>query len=239
MLVLIAVRGGVELIGRAPGYDVEHDTEETRLMTPAGRTGLKQQRAIETRETLLLAAAAVFARIPYGEARLKDISAESGVSEGSLYFHFGNKSEIAEGIIGAQQDRMTAVLTSVIAGQDDGLTKLLHLVRGLADLVATDVVVQAGIQLAAQPSPEIASRLRAPYIEWVKIAHSLILQGRTDGSISAHVDADMMAEFLNALFVGSQVLSGYADSWASLPERMKKLEPAIVLVLGQPSPAEE
>ena len=51
---------------------------------------------------LLEASGRVFSRLPYDQAKLKDISDEVGASQGSIYFHFGNKYDIAEAVLVVQ-----------------------------------------------------------------------------------------------------------------------------------------
>ena len=184
----------------------------------------KQQRAIETREALLLGASRVFARMSYSKARLRDIAQVSGISEGALYFHFGAKAQVANAILEVQQERMTAVLTKTLAGRGDGLEKLIGVMNGLGELIASDEVVQAGISLSREPDPEIAAAAQDPYFEWIRIARTLIQLGIDDGSIVSTVDVDAVAEFLNYAFVGAQVIAGMADAWASLPQRLVIVE---------------
>lgn len=196
---------------------------------------LKQQRAVATRTALIEGAATVFARLPYAEARLRDISVESGISEGALYFHFGTKNEIAAAVLSAQQDRMTEALTKVMGEQSSALDKLASLATSLANLIANDVIVQGGIRLAGQPNAELIEGAREPYFEWIRIGQTLIREGIEDGSISPEIDVDSAAEFVNELFVGAQVLSGLADSWASLPRRINTLRPYLLRVFGAPT----
>lgn len=202
-------------------------------MPRSTRTGPKQQRSVETRHALIIGAARVFSRLTYSEARLKDISEESGISEGAIYFHFGNKNDMAHAILDEQQERMTRVLSRSIAGPDSGLRKLMHVCHDLAALISVDPVVQAGTKLASQPITELEEVSHEPYLEWVSIARALIQQGIEDGSVATEVDADSAAEFVNSVFVGEQVLSGLADSWVSLPERIKRMEPYLAAVLSQ------
>jgi AcrR family transcriptional regulator len=212
---------------------IEATGSQVALMVVNGkRSAPKQQRAIETRESLLLGASRVFARMSYSRARLKDIAEESGISEGALYFHFGNKSQIAAAILEAQQDRMTAVLTTSLAEAGSGLEKLFAVMQGLGKLVATDEVVQAGITLASEPENEVAQAARDPYFEWIRIARTLIGLGIDDGSVDAGTDIAEAAEFANYAFVGAQVISGMADSWVSLPERLQVVERALTSMLA-------
>jgi AcrR family transcriptional regulator len=197
-------------------------------------TRAKQQRSVETREALLLAAGKVFSRQPYAEARLKDISEEASISQGSLYFHFGNKEDIASAVLEGQQELMTEVLARVLNSPASGLAKILELSDGLAALISSDPIVQGGVMLSTQLRTGLEDLAHEPYFEWVRIASSLIRQGIEDGSIHPEHDVVNAAEFVNQIFVGVQVLSGLADSWASMPNRMKAAMPHIVTVLINP-----
>lgn len=201
-------------------------------MTGQKMPRLKQQRSIETREAILSGAARVFSRVTYAEARYRDVAVESGASEGALYFHFRSKADLASAVLDGQQERMTAVLVDAETQAGSGLQILLRLVANLGDLIAHDEVVQAGIRLAGQPSSEVVSEASEPYTEWVRIARALIDRGIADGSIRSDIDPDLYAELLNTVFVGSQVLSGLEDQWASLPQRLKRLAPVLKTVLA-------
>ena len=168
----------------------------------------------------------------YAEARLKDVSDEAGVSQGSLYFHFGNKADIAGAVLQVQQERMTSVLAEVRGRAEKGLDVLLSLIDNLAVMVAADVVVQVGIKLGMQPGTGLELEAKGPYFEWIEIAADLIRQGVEDRSISPAVDVNSAAEYLNVVFVGSQVLSELQDSWQSFPDRVQRMRPHIIAVLG-------
>ncbi|HKT56294.1 MAG TPA: TetR/AcrR family transcriptional regulator [Microbacterium sp.] len=193
---------------------------------------LKQQRSVETRDALLVGAARVFARLPYAEARHRDIASEAGVSEGSLYFHFGTKAEIANAVLAAEYERMTAVLADIEKGSDRALDKILLLMTRLGDLISRDEIVQGGIRLSGQPSGDYLESARDPYFEWEHFGRILIQRGIDDGSIRPDVDVAGSAEYINALFVGAQVLSGLEDSWASLPRRIGALIPLVTRALS-------
>lgn len=197
----------------------------------------KQQRAFDTQGAILLGAARVFSKESYAGARMKDIAAASGVSEGALYFHFGSKSQVALALLALQQERMTAVLTDCLTSPGDGLSKLLLVISGLGDLMAFDEIVQAGIRLDDDPAAEIAPVARDAYLEWIRIARTLIQLGIEDGSIAPDTDVDAAAEFANCVFVGAQVLAGKADQWASLPSRLVTATEGLRAVLRSTQPS--
>lgn len=201
-------------------------------MTAQRMPRLKQQRSIDTRDAILVGAARVFARVTYAEARYRDVAEESGASEGSLYFHYRSKVDLAKAVLSAQQERMTTVLVRTEAEPGTGLTILLRLMHNLGELIASDEIVQAGIRLAGQPSSEVNTEASEPYVEWIRIARSLIERGVTDGSIRSDTDIDLYAELFNTIFVGSQVMSGLEDQWVSLPQRIARLTPALEAALS-------
>ena len=196
----------------------------------------KRAHGIETQRTLLLAAAAVFARMAYADARLKDISDEAGVSQGSLYFHFGNKEDVARAVLVAQQESMASVLTRVLEAPGSGLDRVLGLFQGLAELIAGDELVQAGIRLSTQPATGLEVDPSAPYREWVDVASSLLREGVRDGSMAADLDTRAAAELLNEIFVGAQTLAGLEDQWASLPRRIALSRAAVRAFLSAERP---
>lgn len=192
----------------------------------------RQQRSIETRAKLLSAAGRVFARLSFAEARLKDITEESGISsEGALFFHFGKKEDIAAAVIEAQQERMLAVLDEALRGDLPAPDRIIHLAENLARLISTDALVQGGIRLVNQPCIEVPMDTDNPFFRWIDIVKDLVEGGKREGSIPVEVDTVGAAEAINAVFIGEQVLAGLADSWASLPTRITKMRPYFELIL--------
>lgn len=191
----------------------------------------KRAHGLETQRALLAAAGAVFSRMSYADARLKDIAEEAGISQGSLYFHFGNKDDVARAVLEVQQERMAQVLETVRELPGSGLDCVLRLFAGLADLIAADELVQAGIRLSMQPATGLEDDSSAPYAAWVDVAAALVQDGVADGSMAPDLDARASAELLNEIFVGAQVLSGLEDKWASLPRRVAAARAGIRTVL--------
>ncbi|UBI02411.1 hypothetical protein LA334_00685 [Corynebacterium freneyi] len=85
--------------------------------------------------------------------------------------------------------------------------------------------------MTSQASIELPNVATNPFFRWVDIVERLIVEGKKDGSIGQAVNEGEVSAVINAMFVGEQVLAGLADSWSSLPARVKRLHPYIRAVL--------
>lgn len=202
-------------------------------MSRVGEVRRKQQRGIRTRLALLEAAGRVFARMEYDKAKLKDISDDAGISLGSLYFHFGNKDDVAAAVLDVQQERMTEVLSSVVEETEGtSLERLLDLLEGMAELIAGDALVQAGIRLLTSLPDELKDRGYGYYDEWQRVTATLVGEGVEDGSVTSGIPSHELAEVVNETFVGAQVLSGMLDGWQTLPGRVRRARPRLEQLLA-------
>lgn len=197
-------------------------------MNRAGIARGKQQRGIETQAALLDAAGRVFAKMEYDKAKLKDISDEAGISLGSLYFHFGNKDDVAAAVLETQQARMTAVLEEVRAATvESEVDRLLMLLDRISELMARDTLVQGGIRLVNSLPEELQNTGFGAYAVWQSITEDMLRDGVREGSVTTEMSVELLAELVNEVYVGAQHLSGMFDQWASLPERIERARPQL------------
>ena len=75
----------------------------------------RQQRLLETRQTLVLAAArAVLGRRGLGGVSMREIAKEAGYTPGALYAHFRNKQDVLAGLL---RDALSRAQQAVLAAQ--------------------------------------------------------------------------------------------------------------------------
>ncbi|WP_077800061.1 ScbR family autoregulator-binding transcription factor [Streptomyces sp. JHA26] len=200
-----------------------------------------QERARETRRSLMEAAAYLFARQGYAGTSVNEICARSGRTSGSVYFHYTNKEGIALAVV---RDGF-ATWPGLAARYDDRtvppLDRLVALSYAIAHALAEDPLTRAGARLWAERDT-INARLPDPFVLWTAAATRLLAQARTEGHLAAHVRPASTARTLVRAFFGfcaltealegPDVLTGrLADWWhLTLPSLQRDPRPARVPV---------
>lgn len=194
-----------------------------------------QKRGAATQEEVVLGAAKVFSTIGYAAASLSMISAESGVSQGSLYFHFRSKAAIARAVISEQHHRSFALVSREIAANGDAVAQLIAVSRLLVDQLIDDVVVRAGFRLGMDESAlkDIAAEF---YGQWAE-GTALMLQRAADaGRVRTDLPVADLARLLVGFFTGTQAMSRATSSHEDLTLRIAEMWHLVVRAIV---PAEE
>lgn len=186
-----------------------------------------QKRGAATQEDVILGAARVFSSVGYAAASLSMISAESGVSQGSLYFHFRSKEDIARAVISEQHQRSFALVAREIEASGDAATQLITVSRLLVDQLIDDVVVRAGFRLGMDESAleDVAADF---YGQWTD-GTTLMLQRAVDtGRIQTDLPVVDLARLMVGFFTGTQAMSRATSSHEDLALRIAEMWRLIV-----------
>jgi len=95
------------------------------------------------RDRILAVAGRLFAERGYDQTSVRDIAAELGVANPSLYHHFASKRELLEELLREPMERIQAAVAE--AAQLDGETRIRRLLHGLLEALE----VHEGIALTA------------------------------------------------------------------------------------------
>ncbi|MEU9086284.1 ScbR family autoregulator-binding transcription factor [Streptomyces sp. NPDC048357] len=178
---------------------------------------VKQERAARTRETLIRAAAEVFAEQGFVTASIAAISRRAGVSAGGLHFHFENKTVLAQAV----EDRAARALRQVTterwgaaasSGTVDGnaLQVLVDSSHALMALLAADVVVRAAFLLCSDASRRSAMDLRRQWRLWVE---ALTRAAARQGALAEGLSPQDAAGVVVAATVGLEALGARERDW--------------------------
>ncbi|MER6101162.1 ScbR family autoregulator-binding transcription factor [Streptomyces sp. NPDC001832] len=160
----------------------------------------QQARAIQTRRSILVAAAAVFDERGYSSATISEILARAGVTKGALYFHFTSKEDLALGVMDVQleSDPLPPQLTKLQELVDQGML--------LAYRLRHEPLVRASVGLAMDQAVEGLDQ-GTPFRAWIDRLEQLLTAAKNQGELLPHVDPCETAEMLAGSFSGIQVMS--------------------------------
>ena len=163
---------------------------------PAGPTA----QGAASREQIIDAAAGVFARLGYDRARMADIVAASGLTKGSVYFHFDGKEALAVAVLTSKHERWLDQVASALARTEAGPPRLKALLPTMLALHVADpdawVVARLSQNLAELPAT--AELAAATTRRWIDLVAGVIRDARPE----TRCDIGLLATVIVAAFDG-------------------------------------
>lgn len=185
-----------------------------------------QDRAIRTRQVILLAAAKVFEGRGYQAATIAEILAVAGVTKGALYFHFPSKEDLAQGILTMQNSLPSA------PERPSRVQQLVDMVMLQVYRLRNDPVVRAGVRLSMDPRPADLDR-SAPFEIWNTVVTELLEKAQAQGELLPHVVPVETALVIVGSFGGVQAMSQAVTDYQDLNQRacelMRHVLPSVVV----------
>ncbi|HXH33369.1 MAG TPA: ScbR family autoregulator-binding transcription factor [Plantibacter sp.] len=195
-----------------------------------------QERGQVTQQAVVEGAAQVFDRVGFGNATLSMIAEASGISQGSMYFHFQSKEQIALAVVHEQHARSLPVMGQAIEQCDSVLERLIRASRAIADQLEHDPVVRAGIRLALDDG-SLSAPTGSFYEDWIAGTAAELDGALQNGELLSSMSAPDLARTLIGFFTGvqltAQATTGRADIAASVNRMWKLTIDAIVPVSGR------
>jgi AcrR family transcriptional regulator len=170
----------------------------------------KQERAKVTRDTLISAAGVVFANMHYSQATLADVLKIADVSQGSLYFHFKNKHDLASAVVLEQARIMSDVRERVLKEVERPAEILKSTALGVSEAIAEFPQVRAGLRLLIQSAEEFEMLNLDPYTTWLAAV----------GELKPEVNPEDAAWLFVAAFMGTKDIITKRDDWSELTPRI-------------------
>ncbi|MGW7102452.1 ScbR family autoregulator-binding transcription factor [Streptomyces sp. NPDC054838] len=178
---------------------------------------VKQERAARTRESLVRAAAEVFAEEGYETASIANISRRAGVSTGGLHFHFGSKSALADAVVDRAAESLRRITVSRLAA-GNSLQTLIDSTHELVAVLARDAVVSAAFGLVAGNGARSAvgrERGWAVRRQWQRWVEAMFREAAAEGLLADGVSPQDAAAAVVAAIVGFEVLGADRREWSS------------------------
>jgi AcrR family transcriptional regulator len=172
--------------------------------SPPSRMTREQRRAL-TRERLLSAAKAVFARRGYHGASVEEIASEAGFSTGALYSNFGGKEDLFLELMDREIDQhareiATAVTeqASIAARAAGGARQWMTTIEREPETLLLFMEFWAYGVRDAQIRPKVAER----FAHMRRVLTGLIVDGVRDFDLELTIPAEQLALAIDALADG-------------------------------------
>lgn len=191
----------------------------------------QQERAIRTRQKIVLAAAELFDEVGYEAATISEVLKKCGVTKGALYFHFSSKEELAQEVLAGQVSALPPVPPQDLYLQQslDEALLLAHLLR------LGDPMVRGSIRLTVdQGSPQDGLDRRVPMQGWIDHNVEVLARAKEAGELLPHVDVASTAMLFTSGFTGVQVLSKIMTGHADMVERVTDLMRSLITAVAVP-----
>ncbi len=165
----------------------------------------REEKKAKTRERLLEAARAVFARRGFAAASLDEVAEEAGLTKGAVYSNFANKEDVVLAVLDDSFDRrMDEVLSRV--DLDGTLEEQAHVGGALfmaiseeerwLDLLSFDFVTYAA------RNPEFGARLAARHRESLAAIADVMIEGAEGREWGLPMPAEKLALVMYAIGSG-------------------------------------
>lgn len=167
-----------------------------RVGRPRGRTSQGEA----SRDGIIDAAASVFARLGYDRARMADIVEASGLSKGSVYFHFDSKEALAVAVLAARHERWVADVQSALDAVEPGEARLRALLPAVLALHDgdPDAWVISRLTWALAEQEETRAFAASLTRRWIDVVAEIV----ADAARERNVDVD-------AVTVATVVVGGF------------------------------
>jgi AcrR family transcriptional regulator len=167
---------------------------KARAMKPGGSggvaTSLRERMRLQTRETIAAAALDLFAGRGFESVTVAEVATRAGVSEKTVFNHFGTKEEL----LFDQAAAIESILVQVVRGRPEG-TSLVEALRAFAAGAAGSAANEREALFAevVTRSPALVAHLRAIFCRYEEALRGALLDeldfGDLQGRIKAHVFA--------------------------------------------------
>ncbi|MBQ0827178.1 ScbR family autoregulator-binding transcription factor [Streptomyces tagetis] len=192
----------------------------------------RQERAVRTRNAILVAAGEVFAERGYAGATIFDVYSRCGVTKGAFYFHFASKVELAQAVLDEQVSGQMGYLEVPPGECGVRLQGALDLGLLVSHRLTFDRMLQGSIRLAVDQVHELDRRV--PYQAWIDVHAGLLGEARDAGELLPGVDVGDAARMIVGAFSGVQLLSEVMSERSDVEERVAVLYRGVARAIAVP-----
>jgi TetR/AcrR family fatty acid metabolism transcriptional regulator len=148
-------------------------------------------------EAILRAAAKVFARSGYFNAKVSDVARTAGVADGTVYLYFKNKDDLLTSIFSWAMGEFLSRARTELAGAADPREKLRRFTHLHFLLLEQERDVAIVFQVELRQSTKFMEQFSTTYLaEYLQMLREIIEEGQRTGLFRSQLNSKVVAKFL-------------------------------------------
>ncbi len=160
-----------------------------------------------TRQEILNRAARAFHRKGFKGTSVSDLLKETGVTKGSLYFHFPGKDEVGLEVLRQERDSFLAFIDEALTGATPGSCLDHFFRRALAkhsdcDFVGGCLFGNTALE-ASDSDPAYTELVSSVFSTWIEKLQDTIGRAQKSGEVRSDLPARQLAEFAVSVLEGA------------------------------------
>lgn len=201
---------------------------------------MAEARREERRQEILMAALQAFSTRGYDKTSMDDIVEASGLSKGTLYWHFKSKESIFAGLVQMFSDELIATFDAIVTQveQQSPVEAVRLIYTSTIDLIESNPVfasLTADFYLQAMHHQSIWERLTRYYEDYVTRLSKVIADGVAQGvfrEVDANATAAAIVSGLDGLAMMGSLQNHPIDGFANRVDIRKAVETAADITIA-------
>lgn len=148
-------------------------------------------------ETILRAAAKVFAQSGYFNAKVSDVARSAGVADGTVYLYFKNKDDLLTSIFSWAMGEFLTRARAELAEVANAKEKLLGFARLHFSLLEQERDIAIVFQIELRQSTKFMEQFSKTYLAaYLQMLREIIEEGQQSGAFRSGLNAKLIAKLL-------------------------------------------
>src|SRR5262247_3769729 len=148
-------------------------------------------------EAILRAAARVFARSGYFNAKVSDVARTAGVADGTVYLYFKNKDDLLTSIFGWAMGEFISRAKAELAGLEDPREKLRRFAHLHFLMLEQERDIAIVFQIELRQSTKFMEQFSTTYLaQYLQMLREIIEEGQQRGVFRKQMNSKVVAKFL-------------------------------------------
>lgn len=162
----------------------------------------------ERRETILRAAASVFAQFGYFKAKVADVARAAGVADGTVYLYYRNKEDLLTSIFNWAMEEFVTRARGELPLIADPRERLRRFAQLHFALIESERDLAIVFQVELRHSTKFMEKFSTSYLaEYLLILREVVEAGQREGIFRSQLNPKVVAKFLFG------VMDGMATNW--------------------------